>query len=317
MKLSIIVPIFNRAAVLGECLSSLKKQRELRIEFILVDDGSTDESGDVCRRYQAEDARFIYFHKENEGAGSARNFGIKKSRGKYLAFVDSDDILHEDFSAVFLEIANQYPNVEIISGRRITSEAFSGFDKINRLFSDVSRIEFINNGTSSCGRIFKSEMVVNSVLYPEKTWAEDNAFIPILASLSKSILYTESPVYWIRPAKLSSNNTSLSERCLQDMPRAMKYLGMHCLDSKMVSFVLFSCVYATYQRLINEDKSISDYDIYYEMQDVFSIFNYHSKISDSMLMLGGELKVRFLFFFFYARGLKVPLQLLLKLSRKK
>ena len=90
-EISVIVPVYNAEKHLDRCMDSILAQTFRDYEVILVNDGSTDGSGDLCKKYAALDSRIIYIEKENGGAGSARNAGIEKARGKYLAFPDSDD----------------------------------------------------------------------------------------------------------------------------------------------------------------------------------------------------------------------------------
>lgn len=88
---SIIVPVYNTLLLLPDCIQSIQKQTFRNYECILVDDGSTDDSGIYCESITKEDNRFICIHKTNGGASQARNFGIRQAAGKYILFVDSDD----------------------------------------------------------------------------------------------------------------------------------------------------------------------------------------------------------------------------------
>lgn len=90
---SIIVPVYNRENVLERCLCSLKSQTYENLEFIIIDDGSSDHSPQILDKYAALDSRFHIIHKENEGVSATRNLGIKLAKGKYIQFVDSDDWL--------------------------------------------------------------------------------------------------------------------------------------------------------------------------------------------------------------------------------
>ena len=90
-KISIIVPIYNAEKYIGRCMKSIYAQTFTDYEVILVNDGSKDQSADICRKYAQNDSRITFIDKENEGAGSARNAGIKVSKGEYLAFPDADD----------------------------------------------------------------------------------------------------------------------------------------------------------------------------------------------------------------------------------
>lgn len=90
---SVVVPVYNTEPFLAECLHSLEKQTLTDIEIILVNDGSTDNSGRLLREYADKDARFVYVEQENQGLSAARNTGMEHASGHYLAFLDSDDWL--------------------------------------------------------------------------------------------------------------------------------------------------------------------------------------------------------------------------------
>ena len=94
---SIIIPVYNTSHYLRECLISVCNQSYIDWECLLVDDGSTDNSGDICDEYAEKDSRFKALHIKNGGASCARNYGISKARGEWIAFVDSDDKVSPDY----------------------------------------------------------------------------------------------------------------------------------------------------------------------------------------------------------------------------
>lgn len=91
VKISIIIPVYNTSKYLSECLDSVLAQDLVDIEAICINDGSTDNSLEILRKYEAKDARVVVIDKPNEGVGAARNDGIRKAQGEFLAFMDSDD----------------------------------------------------------------------------------------------------------------------------------------------------------------------------------------------------------------------------------
>ncbi len=91
--ISVIVPIYNTVEYLPRCVNSIRRQTYRNLEIILVDDGSTDNSGAMAEKFALEDKRVKVFHKENGGSSSARNFGIEKASGDFIGFVDSDDFV--------------------------------------------------------------------------------------------------------------------------------------------------------------------------------------------------------------------------------
>ena len=95
--ISIIVPVYNVENYIRECLDSILAQTFSSFELILVDDGSTDNSGRICEEYGEKDPRIRVFHKENEGPSAARNMGLDEALGDYICFIDSDDTVREDY----------------------------------------------------------------------------------------------------------------------------------------------------------------------------------------------------------------------------
>jgi len=97
MQISIVIPIYKVEKYLEDCLNSIKNQNFQDYEVIMVDDGSPDNCAQICRRFVEEDQRFIYIHQKNQGVSVARNTGLEKVRGKYVYFMDPDDMFSPDF----------------------------------------------------------------------------------------------------------------------------------------------------------------------------------------------------------------------------
>jgi len=111
-KLSIIVPVYNVEPYLRKCLESIKAQTFTDFEAILIDDGSTDQSGTICDEYASDDIRFIVIHQNNSGASAARNKGLDIAKGEYIAFIDSDDwIESEMFEKMIYQAENSKADI--------------------------------------------------------------------------------------------------------------------------------------------------------------------------------------------------------------
>ena len=91
--ISIIIPVYNCSKYINKCIDSIISQKGVDYEILLIDDGSTDSSGNICDLYAKKHKNIMVYHKENEGVSAARNTGIDKCRGEYITFVDSDDFL--------------------------------------------------------------------------------------------------------------------------------------------------------------------------------------------------------------------------------
>jgi len=109
---SIIIPVYNSVLCVENCLDSILNQNFKDFELILVDDGSTDNSFEICQAYQKQDNRIKLLRKKNGGQGSTRNIGVKIANGDYIMFVDSDDAIGPDTLLSNYEILNANPNID-------------------------------------------------------------------------------------------------------------------------------------------------------------------------------------------------------------
>lgn len=120
--ITVVLPIYNVEQYVAECIDSVINQTYQNIEIILVDDGSQDKSGKICDDYKEKDARIQVIHKENGGLSDARNIGIEKARGKYICFVDSDDIIKESYIENLYQLIRKYNvSMAICDFQRIAS----------------------------------------------------------------------------------------------------------------------------------------------------------------------------------------------------
>lgn len=119
-KVSLIIPIYNTGKLLVKCLDSIKSQTILnQIEIILVNDGSTDNSKEICSDYIQGDKRFILINQNNQGVSTARNVGLQKASGEYICFIDSDDWIENEFCELMLKEIETKKTDLVISGYKI------------------------------------------------------------------------------------------------------------------------------------------------------------------------------------------------------
>lgn len=147
--ISVIVPVFNVAGYLPQCVDSILSQNYGDLEVILIDDGSTDGSGEICDRYAALDSRVRVIHQKNGGAAAAKNAGLRLATGEYLAFADSDDYLEPGAYGFLMKVlletgadAVQGSFREVYRNRaeeqRISEEILEGYDYLLRFPKDFS-----------------------------------------------------------------------------------------------------------------------------------------------------------------------------------
>ena len=104
--ISIVIPVYNTKTFLAQCVDSILLQTYKNFECILVDDGSSDGSGELCDDYSLKDDRVSVFHIQNGGVSKARNYGIAKAKGQYISFIDSDDFVLADYLETMVQLCN-------------------------------------------------------------------------------------------------------------------------------------------------------------------------------------------------------------------
>lgn len=124
-QVSVIVPVYNQEQYLEECISSIRRQTLAEWECIIVNDGSSDSSGEIARRFSEEDSRIRCFEQENRGVSSARNLGMRHASGRYLCFVDGDDFIDAAFLKHLLDASDRGASDLTVAGKLFPSPLIS------------------------------------------------------------------------------------------------------------------------------------------------------------------------------------------------
>lgn len=235
---SIVVPVYNSERDLYDCVRCLINQTYGNIEIILVDDGSTDDSSGICDNLVTQDSRIKVIHKENQGLGMARNSGIENVSGKWVMFVDSDDLISYDTVEFLIHISNKYPEVDQIRFllRNFSSNSYplleSSFhkgrclvenDRIQKLIPILGSISELPDGilspikatASACTALYKME-VINTYklrfLSEREYISEDYIFNIEFAMVSGGIAFTDEVLYYYRISPKSLTHTFKYDR---------------------------------------------------------------------------------------------------------
>ena len=199
--ISAIVPVYNTAAYLRRCVDSLLAQTLAPAEIILVDDGSSDQSGDLCDQYAAQWPGMIrVIHQQNAGPSVARNTGIDAASGAYLSFIDSDDYLEPD---AFERLTQALGGADMVCGEMIVEKPDGGVYCQNR--KDVhfqwsaqeALIELCSYRYlrfSCCAALYQRHLF-DGLRFPPGTLCEDYYLQYQLIAASRSVVYTSRPVY--------------------------------------------------------------------------------------------------------------------------
>lgn len=212
---SIIIPVYNVDKYLSRCVESVLNQTYMNFELLLINDGSTDSSGAICDYYAAKDSRIIVCHEKNEGVSITRNKGIKKSIGKYLTFIDSDDWVENDYIESFF-LDKESENVDLIiqglfsdygGGKIITH--FSYENSFVNLENESQKIIKYNLFHDGCpvAKLFKKDIVENNNLYFDSrlNLHEDHIFIlNYYLYCSKILLSSNIGYHYMRDQTFSS-----------------------------------------------------------------------------------------------------------------
>lgn len=217
LELSIVIPVYNVEKYLEDCLDSVLCNNKKNIEVILVDDGSTDRSGDICETYAENDSRVKVIHKRNGGLSSARNKGIQFAAGEYIGFVDSDDMIHELMYVDMLDIAHKHDADIVICGMRYFSNDISDtticvHSEKSILVDGEEKFEFIISEKNDMGdfaqnKIYKRTLFYN-IEYPEGKIFEDIYTSYKLFGKAKRVFCLNKDYYYYR---LRNNSISHSK----------------------------------------------------------------------------------------------------------
>ena len=239
--ISIIVPVYNAGKYLKDCVFSICKQSYNELEILLVDDGSSDDSLEICKELSATDNRIKVLTKSNGGASSARNFGVDAATGEWIAFVDSDDFIQPLYIERLFNAVKEYGVDFVVSGIQYwdvkTNERQNRSYKKAYLIADktieaiLKKRIYLNGGPVS--KLYKTSIVKdNNIYFNEKmSFAEDCDFMLRYFSHIESIAFIDNSdyIYRLTPNSLSHRQLSYETElyCLNEMVK--RYNDIHSL----------------------------------------------------------------------------------------
>lgn len=199
MKITIIVPIYNASHYLCECIESILSQSFRDFELILVNDGSTDDSLDICKKYEQSDDRIIVVSQTNSGVSKARNRGLDVAKGEWITFADADDYFLDDALLTLYERAMQ-TGTDLVLANALKLK--------NGKFSELHRLknEVLPNAIMSIkhfalwGYLFNADIIRKQQLrfIDGLAYSEDRIFIYQMARYCKTIAFCNKPIYVYR-----------------------------------------------------------------------------------------------------------------------
>ena len=198
--ISIIIPVYNSEKFIEKCISSVREQTYKRLDIIIVDDGSTDNTYNICDKIKKKDSRIKLIRQENQGVSVARNTGLSVADGDYIGFVDSDDFIDSNMYELLVKSAEEH-NADIVecgyakileNGTIIKKSEFNNEKTIgnqNILFNYYKKH---NTTNYNCNKLFKKELFCE-LRYPNYKFSEDY-YINVMTSLESNIKVTISQI---------------------------------------------------------------------------------------------------------------------------
>ena len=289
---SIIIPAYNVARYLGDCLKSVLKQTYTNLEIIVVDDGSTDNSLEICRSYATKDKRIKVIHQENAGVSAARNVGLRIMTGKYVLFVDSDDRIEQNMVEILVKALEEndkndaafcgYKELDDETGEIIKEVASSNLKQVNR-DEGVAEI-FGEYSTMLWNKMFRCSIIDKSDLFDVTLKiGEDELWMVNVLKKSNNIMLIGTPLYYYRNrAEGASKGRVFSEAKMTDYESQKKVLkSINEYGSDILTLYAQQRLYYTGQDIMKLAYYGGYFDIYemidYEIDEARKVwFDHHS-----------------------------------------
>lgn len=219
ISVSLIIPVYNVSGYLGKCLDSVAAQTHSRLEVIIVNDGSTDDSPRIAEEYASRHPHFHLYTIENRGLGGARNYGIERASGDYLLFLDSDDYIAPDCIEKMASAART-DNSDIVVAScydvREDGTVISAYDNSHK--SSVTSLYdepcLLFNRPSAWGKLFKRKLL-GDLRFVSREWYEDMRLIPKLYLSAERITYIDDRLFYYVQRSGSIMNSGNAERNLE------------------------------------------------------------------------------------------------------
>lgn len=211
---SIIIPVYNKEKYLERCLNTVCSQSYSNVEIILINDGSTDKSLDICNKYIENDSRIRIINQENSGVSSARNIGIKEASGRYISFVDADDYVEPNYIEELVRGIKKY-NVDFVQcGTIINDEKVLYCQDQEMIFSNNKEvtIDFLGRGMSGTiwDKLYKKELLEDLQFDEKYNKNEDTLFVLEVVKKANTFVRIGLPLYHYTYKKSDSLTSSFS-----------------------------------------------------------------------------------------------------------
>lgn len=204
MKISIIIPVYNVEQYLRQCIDSVLAQTYADFEVLLINDGSTDKSGAICDEYATKDSRIKVFHKENGGVSSARNLGLDNANGQWIAFVDADDTIDNEYLHNLIEDFDEY-DLDVIYPQIQFMDASGNIGEVFDSWGERTQIEdgFTHKRRGFIFALYNKNIIGNTRFNSAIVIGEDALFNIMIHSFARRITANPNAIYYYRKHSVS------------------------------------------------------------------------------------------------------------------
>ena len=275
-KVSIIIPIYNVAEYLPRCIESVLNQDNIDLEVLLINDGSTDTSGEICEEYAKNDRRVRVFHQENSGVSAARNKGIEESSGDWITFVDADDWIEPNSIQKIINNNNNIDSDYIIARSFINRNGLAVIERypfsnnlLNKNYKGTDLIiQSIYGRGSVCGVIYsKLFLKKNKIKFPLNLKnGEDSIFCTLCSIYGENISFSDIHFYNVYERDGSASRGNWTFDRVLNMTKNISYINQYIeKHNNLAQEAVFILNFSKYSVLSN---------LYNKFNNSFSVKNY-------------------------------------------
>jgi glycosyltransferase involved in cell wall biosynthesis len=297
-RISVIIPVYNREKFLEACISSVLNQEDVNTEIILINDGSTDFSGQICDKYAAKYDNIYVFHTENHGVSHARNIGLNNANGDYVCFLDSDDSFNAEALFSLQTAIEKYnadyaigkmefftDNGEFITKTNIPTHFFehplSRYDVLTMMAEADCRVVI---GVTA--KLFKMDIWRTLRFCEDAVVAEDDLMLPQILERINSVVVIDKAVYHVVQSKNSLIRSKVTMNNLKDSSFAsMDY----CISQKHFEAALFRFGLGT-RNLLRFKKELTSKEAIIKIKELYKEYCRYAKLLSPHVNMKNKLR---------------------------
>lgn len=279
---SMVVPVYNVEPYLVDCVKSILKQDYQNLDILLINDGSTDNSGKLCDKLATQDSRIKVIHKKNGGLSSARNVGIDQLKGEYIVFVDSDDILHPAYVSTLLQLQSKYDcRLLMCDMQKFTDSPDFAIPEKKQQYDLIHTKECIRRFLrgewwSAWAKLYSADLFKH-VRFPEGRNNEDYAILTRIFEQTETAIYLHAPLYFYRQRPGSITKSPLNNHSFDEIDNCVDVLEYITLKHPEFYSEAEANLAYSLEKLYRELQTVNATQFRPQLQQILSLYKKHGK----------------------------------------